>query len=458
MPRIILFALALTTAHACFGQSVKEMAGQLLMVGVPNTIEAHNELREDIRNRNLGGVLFFAYNIAGPLEASRLTSELQDIAETTLFIATDQEGGRVARLDEQNGFAATQSAYTTGTVWASVDSTRSQASTMAGWFVETGINTNLAPVVDLNVNLESPAVGALGRSYSSDPHVVADHATAFANVFNEHGIAVALKHFPGHGSAKDDSHNGFTDITHTWTEDELVPFSEIITRQPPDMVMSGHLFHEKKDAVYPASLSTPILTDLLRDSLGFDGIIISDELFMRAVSDNYGFDEAVVQALKAGTDILLFSTNLCSSSKPCGDVESGSLVDYVTTLIDYRVRLGQLTRADIKRSYDRVMRLKSTRTHVPNRAEIPTGIALVPPYPNPARNYTNLTWEIPHDASVSIMLIDVVGREITWMPKTWLAAGTHSRVFQTTSLSSGSYLVRLQIDELSVIERLIISR
>lgn len=196
MPRIILFALALTTTQACFGQSVKEMAGQLLMVGVPNTIEAHTELREDIRNRNLGGVLFFAYNIAGPVEASLLTSELQDIAETTLLIATDQEGGRVARLDEQNGFSLTQSAHTTGTVWASVDSTRSQAQTMAGWFVQTGINTNLAPVVDLNVNAESPAVGALGRSYSSDPHIVADHAAAFTDAFNEQGIAIALKHFP----------------------------------------------------------------------------------------------------------------------------------------------------------------------------------------------------------------------------------------------------------------------
>ena len=458
MPRIILFALALTTTQACFGQSVKEMAGQLLMVGVPNTIEAHNELREDIRNRNLGGVLFFAYNIAGPLEASLLTSELQDIAETTLLIATDQEGGRVARLDEQNGFSLTQSAHTTGTVWASVDSTRSQAQTMAGWFVRTGINTNLAPVVDLNVNAESPAVGALGRSYSSDPHIVADHAAAFTDAFNEQGIAIALKHFPGHGSAQDDSHNGFTDITHTWSEEELVPFAEIIANQPPDMVMSGHLFHEQKDAVYPASLSTPILTDLLRDSLGFDGVIISDELFMRAVSDNYGFDEAVVQALKAGTDILLFSTNLCSSSKPCGDVESGSLVDYVTTLIDYRVRLGQLSRADIKRSYDRVQRMKSTRTFVPKPAEIPTGITLVPPYPNPARGYSNVTWEMSRDATVSITLTDVVGRQITLMPTAWLAAGTHSRVFQTTMLSSGSYLIRLQIDDFSLTQRLIISR
>src|SRR5690606_21452982 len=106
---------------------------------------------------------------------------------------------------------------------------------------------------------------------------------------------------------------GFTDISNTWQEYELTPFRDLIANGYSDMIMTGHLFKSDWDDTYPASISKHAITNILRDSLGFEGVVISDELFMQAISDNFGFDEAVVQAIRAGTDILLFNKNILNN-------------------------------------------------------------------------------------------------------------------------------------------------
>ena len=177
-------------------------------------------LKSDLANRLVGGVVMFVWseNLANPAHIARFTGQLQALAHVPLLLAIDQEGGKVARLSASNGFAATSTAYDLGTVLNQESTTQGAASTMAGWFVQTGLTMNLAPVVDVNVNPASPAIGALKRSFSADAATVARHASWFIDEFHAKHILTALKHFPGHGSATADSHLGFTDITTTWSK------------------------------------------------------------------------------------------------------------------------------------------------------------------------------------------------------------------------------------------------
>ncbi|MFW5973423.1 MAG: glycoside hydrolase family 3 protein, partial [Bacteroidota bacterium] len=339
--------LIILPASTAAGQSLQDKIGQMLMVGVPADAALKDTLTDDIVDRNIGGVLMFAYNISSPEQIRSLNAELQSYRQDHLLIAVDQEGGIVARLDEQNGYRETYTAETLGETFRSEDSTRAQARMMAHWLSEAGFNVNLAPVVDVKVDPLSPAIARLERSFSSDEQTVVDHASWFIDEFNRQHIATSLKHFPGHGSAREDSHFGFTDISDTWQERELYPFRELIRSGYSDMIMTGHLFKRDWDAQYPVSLSRSAITDVLRNELGFEGVVISDELFMKAIQDNYGFDEAIVQAINAGTDILLFNTNI---------YQKRSLSRYVVDLVSRKVGEGEIDPGTIDDAYDRIQK------------------------------------------------------------------------------------------------------
>ncbi|MCH8494810.1 MAG: hypothetical protein LAT57_04155, partial [Balneolales bacterium] len=188
-----------------YSQTLEEKIGQMLMVSLTSLETSKDTLLIDIQTRNIGGVLFFQNTLQNPTQIANLMSELQDAATVGLFLATDQEGGNVARLNANNGYSTTTSAEFAGSVLESVPTTRSQAATMAGWLADAGINVNLAPVVDVNVNPNSPAIGRLNRSYSDNPAVVAEHAIAFMDEHSSRNIITSTKHFPGHGSALADS-------------------------------------------------------------------------------------------------------------------------------------------------------------------------------------------------------------------------------------------------------------
>lgn len=445
----ILFA---TKTSAQFPQdlyadvSLRDKVGQMLMVGVPNFGSPLDTLREDIMNRNLGGILYFGYNIQSPTQIMLLNQELQEFAAIPLMLATDQEGGRVARLRATNGFKDTNSAHQTGAIWNSVDSTRAQAQRMAQWFVEVGLNVNLAPVVDVNVNTSSPAIGRLNRSYSWDPEKVTAHALVFIEAFSEKSIITALKHFPGHGSATTDSHLGFTNITTTWQPYEMDPFTDIIAANSSDMIMPGHLVHWDFDLARPISLSELAVQKLLREEMGYEGVIISDELFMRGVTDMFTLDEIIVNAINSGSDIMLFNTNMCAG--PCGKSSATaiSLVKYVQDVVEQKVGTGEISQARIDASYARIMALKDER--IPSSIgrvgqERPLAITLRQNYPNPFNPSTTIAWELPENMHVRVSVYDVVGREVAVLADGTFASGSHTANWNAANMASGVYIYRI---------------
>jgi beta-N-acetylhexosaminidase len=270
-----------------------------------------------IERDHLGGVILFDRNVDGarqnirsPAQLRELTGALQRCAGNSLIIAVDQEGGKVCRLKAVDGFPATESA---GMLGSGTDRTRIrlQAETIAGTLRECGINFNLAPVVDLNLNPDNPIIGRYERSYGSRPDTVVDLASRFIAAHHANGVACCVKHFPGHGSAAADSHLGFVDITGYWQEKELDPYSQLIASGFGDAVMTAHVVHRGLDSeALPATLSRRMITGLLRERLGFAGVIVSDDLQMKAISDRWGFEEAVQKAVLAGVDLLIVGNNL----------------------------------------------------------------------------------------------------------------------------------------------------
>ena len=181
---------------------------------------------------------------------------------------------------------------------------------MAKTLAAAGINHNLAPVVDINSNPANPVIGALGRSFSADPAVVIAQARAFIEAHHAHDVTTTLKHFPGHGSSQADSHLGLVDVSATWQRDELEPYRVLIGEGIVDTVMTAHVFNTQLDPTYPATLSKATITGILRDELGFDGVVITDDMNMQAITSQYGFEQAAVLAVQAGADLLAYGNNL----------------------------------------------------------------------------------------------------------------------------------------------------
>ncbi|NQV13980.1 T9SS type A sorting domain-containing protein [bacterium] len=432
---LILVLLPVLITHA--DEALRHKIGQMIMVGFWGT-EISDSLQYDIKNRNLGGIVTLANNLANPSQIKELTDSLQYMAETPLFISVDEEGGVVARLDEQNGFEATHTAYQMGTIFNLETTTRGQASKMAGWLESTGLNLNLAPVVDVNVNPNSPAIGYYGRSFSDNPNTVATHAAWFIDEFNEAGIITTLKHFPGHGSTEDDSHFGFTDVSNTWTRDELVPYEILLANGFSGMIMTGHLVNANIDSLHPATLSKLTLNGLLRDGLGYKGVVVSDAMYMRAIQDNYDFEEAIELAINAGVDILLYTTHMR---------DSVSLVGTIIDIVEEKVTSGLIAESVIDASYDRIMNLKAC-FWVPegvddrNSEQTPQNYSLFA-YPNPFNDAANLVINLPQAGYIRLELFNVRGQRIDLVLEGYYSQGNHQVQIDGGRLSSGIYFLRL---------------
>jgi len=341
--------------------ALERMAGQMIMTGFRGTGEKPlsedlQYLLPDIRAGHIGGVILFepdvltrkTRNIRSLEQVAALTALLQEGAPVPLFIGVDQEGGRVRRFREGHGLPATPSHATLGK--GSTDVTRAEGARIGAVLRRAGINLNFAPVLDVDVYPQSPAIGALGRSFSADPDRVAAHGQAFAEGLASAGIIPCYKHFPGHGSARHDTHLGLTDITATWLPIELEPYRRILPHTPPAMIMSGHMVHREKGGELPASLSPEIITGLLRDSLGWQGVVITDDLQMGAIEDTYNMKEAIRLAVIAGSDILLFGNNMRHDPQE-GRKAHAALMELV--------REGAIPESRIRESYVRIMELKT---------------------------------------------------------------------------------------------------
>lgn len=353
---LLLLAAPTQTTEASVATAPALPLGQLLLVGFAGSdLGREHPIFRDIRQRHLGGVILFNYgpdrhhpagNIVSPQQLRRLTAQLQAASgETPLLIAIDQEGGRISRLKEDSGFPATMSSAALGRK-NDLALTHQQADRIAGSLQQAGINLNLGPVVDLNVNPANPVIGRLQRSFSADPDKVTAHAREVIRAHHEHGILCSLKHFPGHGSSTADSHKGFVDITATWTPKELAPFTALIAEDMADTILTAHVFNARLDNQLPATLSRPTINGLLRNRLGFKGVVISDDLTMGAIADQYTLEESVEKALNAGVDMLLVADN-----RPETTVR---MLAIMQTLLDS----GRISRARIIQSLKRVEALK----------------------------------------------------------------------------------------------------
>ncbi len=291
--------------------------GQMFMIGFRDTaVDVRHWIVKGIVRQHLGGVILFdrnvdgsVQNISSPAQLQKLTATLQDYGNGRLLIAVDQEGGQVCRLKIRDGFPETVSAKMMAGFDDEEAAVRSDemAATLAGH----GINFNMAPVVDLDLNPVNPIIGKYGRSFARDPETVVHLAHIVIEAHHRAGIGCCLKHFPGHGSAGADSHLGFVDVTGEWQEKELVPFGRLIDMDVADAVMTAHIVNHRLDPQkMPATLSRPVITGLLRQQLGFSGVVISDDLQMQAITKKWGLREAVRRAVLAGVNLLVIGNNL----------------------------------------------------------------------------------------------------------------------------------------------------
>jgi beta-N-acetylhexosaminidase len=294
---------------------VKEKIGQMLLMGFKGTeLNPRDPIINAIRQKQIGGVILFAANIKSPMQLVALTTALRNEAEHAglahFWIALDYEGGTVERLDPRLGFPATHSASELGAM--SDGMVLQEAREMARTLKQAGINLNFAPTIDVNINPNNPIIGKRERSFSANAERVAECAAIFTRAYQEQGILCTYKHFPGHGSSDADSHLGFVDVTKTWQLSELEPYKRLLpafNHQP--LVMMAHVVHAGLDSeAYPASLSRSMVQGLLRDKLGFQGVVVSDDLQMKAITNHYGRDQALRLAINAGVDLLIFGNQL----------------------------------------------------------------------------------------------------------------------------------------------------
>ncbi len=336
--------------------ALRRKIARLLVVGFRGlTVDEEPWIRTAIADEGLGGVILFDRhqstaghrNIESPPQVQRLIADLKALApDRELIVAIDQEGGAVTRLSPRYGFPEVASQAQIAA--RGLEAVELWAENLAQTLLDVGINLNLAPVVDLNVNPSNPAIGELNRSFSPDPQTVVNDASVEINAHRLRGIRTAVKHFPGLGSARVNTDFGVADVTDTWTDRELDPYRALLEQGGLDLVMVGNLVNGQLDDAAPSSLSKATVTGLLRDQLGFDGPVITDDLQAAAITSAFGGADAVRMAIEAGCDALLFANQ---------QVYDPEIVRHVVDAVEGLVRDGTITEARIDASVARLDRL-----------------------------------------------------------------------------------------------------
>ncbi len=328
---IFLLLFSSLKAKTYSSDEIKKLIGKTIIIGF-DTQTLNSELKKNIDEYNLGGVILFnkdyktkkEKNIHSKKQLKKLIDDIQNYSSYKMFISIDQEGGKVQRLNSKNGFTD----YPSATFLGSKDEefTKNIYNNLSKELNNLGINLNFAPVVDVAVNSKNHVIVGLQRSYSNDAKSVTKYASIFIGEMNKNNVYSVLKHFPGHGSSTSDSHKGFVDITNTWQEKELIPYEDLIKKNKAKFIMTAHVFNKKLDNTYPATLSYNINTKLLRKKLNFKGLIISDDLQMKAISSQYNLRQTLKLAINSGVNILLFGNQL-------DNVKLKTIVDTVHDLI-----------------------------------------------------------------------------------------------------------------------------
>ena len=324
-----------------------------------------------IKDTSLGGVILFAENLQTPEQIIDLTQQIQDAglqsaAASPLFISIDQEGGRVFRTPRaiSTGFAGNMAIGATyqkhGVHYAA-----EVGSVLARELSALGINTNHAPVIDVNSNPDNPVINV--RSFGEQPQMVAELSVAMLEQMQQAGVLATLKHFPGHGDTHVDSHLALPLVDHPRhliERVDLAPFQWAIDRSQPAMIMTAHIQYPALDAsevrtrqgesiIRPATMSRAILTDLLRDQMHFDGVVITDALDMAAISHYFEPLEAVIETFAAGTDIALMPYPIRTPE----DIDAFKA--FITDIAD-AVRHGRISKAELELSLARINQAKQS--------------------------------------------------------------------------------------------------
>jgi beta-N-acetylhexosaminidase len=327
--------------------------GQMILIGMPKA-EVDPLVLDEVKKGKVGALIFFEKNIPNKPNAfasvKSMTWTYQKAASIPLFICIDQEGGKVNRLKEKYGFTKSVTAAALGKS-KSLDSVRFYADAMAATLAGLGFNVNFAPCVDLAIT-QNTVIYKPERAYSANEDTVAMMAKEVVKMHRKYGVLTSLKHFPGHGSSKEDTHFGVADVTTTWNERELKPYKTLLDSGYVDAVMTSHIVNKNLDAKgYPGTLSQDILDGILRKRLGFNGVVFSDDMQMHAISKNFGLEESIRLAINAGVDVMCFSNNIAGSDE--------RTVDKVHAIIKKLVQSGQVTPARIDESFQRILQLKS---------------------------------------------------------------------------------------------------
>lgn len=297
-----------------------------LLVDLSGTSVTADE-REMLASRRFAGICVFGRNIRDHHQLRDLLAEVRSLAGDDFLVAIDQEGGGVLRLLDVPIPPAAMALGAAG----DVQLTRSVAAATARGLQAAGVNLNFAPVADVNINPQNPVIA--DRSFGSDPHAVAEHVAAFTDGLQSAGVAATAKHFPGHGDTRLDSHLDLPLLDRSpeeLEEVELVPFRAAVDAGVA-AVMTAHIVFPQLDPDLPATLSPHIIGRLLRQKLGFSGVVVSDAMDMRAISDRFQPEEANVLALRAGVDLACNIGSVSHHMKVADAVEAAGL-DSATSL------------------------------------------------------------------------------------------------------------------------------
>lgn len=326
--------------------TLEQKIGQMFLVAVPGT-ELSAESKAHLLQHNLGNYIFFTQNLTGYNNIRSFSDSLQQTAQEICgipaFISVDQEGGMVARAYSGATIFPTNMAITASGMKPSV---KKMGAMVAAELKSLGMNINHAPVVDVNNNPSNPIIGI--RSYSDSSAVVTEMALEYIAGLQGGGVMANVKHFPGHGDTNMDSHLALPSIDHDMNrlnKIELAPFKAAIAGGV-DSVMTAHIIFKAIDSERPATLSPNVLTDLLRKQLGFEGLVITDCMTMKAIDDHYGMAQGCVMAINAGADILCLCAKLPDQSN-C----------YNTVLA--AVKSGEISMQKIDAAVERILKYKA---------------------------------------------------------------------------------------------------
>jgi len=348
---------AVPALRAAAASTVEQDVGAMLMLGWSGTtIQSFSAqvLARHVAAGRVGGVFFVKENVGSLQDVQSLLRLFT--ATATPLIAIDHEGGAVQRLTERHGVSRLPSARS---VASSLSPDRAQAlyAQAGSEIARLGFTLNLGPVVDLH-DPASPAIGHFGRAFDDDPVRVLAYARAFVDGFAEAGVLCAIKHFPGDGHAHGDAHHGMADGSN-WSERDLAPYAQLIAAGRARLIMVGHThIPSLEPRPVPVSLSEPVMTGLLRQRLSFNGVAITDDLDMLAVSSLMPRKEAVIKAIGAGNDLVMIRN--VDSFDP-------ELPRTVLAWVQEAIAAGKLSRTQIAQAADRVRGLRGAAKTAPFR-------------------------------------------------------------------------------------------